>query len=141
MVTAEASAARSVQWNRSWDSRGTHRSAGPSGGKHLGYNEWTHERLYVWQVLVNGMRVRIKLDQERLAELLGGMDSASIPGLLSHLGDVACLSFAPFHNGEPSHRQSCRLCPQAMVACMVQKIPGPDQHILLPSSKSVLPSQ
>ena len=64
----------------------------------------------VWQVLVNGMRVRIKLDQDRLAELLGGMDSASIPGLLSHLGDVACLSFAPFHNGEPSPRQCCRPC-------------------------------
>ena len=53
-------------------------------------------------MVVNGMRVRIKLDEERIAELLRGMDASTIPGLLKHLGDVASLSFVPFHNGEPT---------------------------------------
>lgn len=57
----------------------------------------------VLQVIVNGMRVRIKLDEERLMELIQGMDASAVPGLMRHLGDVASLSFAPYQNGEPLH--------------------------------------
>ena len=52
------------------------------------------------QVIVNGMRVRIKLDEARLTELIQGMDASAVPGLLRHLGDVASLSFAPYQNGD-----------------------------------------
>lgn len=46
------------------------------------------------------MRVRIKLDEARLTELIQGMDASAVPGLLRHLGDVASLSFAPYQNGD-----------------------------------------
>ncbi len=54
------------------------------------------------QVIINGMRVRIKLDEERIAELLQGVDASAIPGLMRHLGDVASLSFTPYQNGDLS---------------------------------------
>lgn len=52
------------------------------------------------QVIVNGMRVRIKLDEERIAELIKGTEPSAIPGLLRHLGNVASLSFTPYQNRE-----------------------------------------
>lgn len=51
------------------------------------------------QVIVNGMRVRMKLDEERIAELIQGTEPSAIPGLLRHLGNVASLSFTPYQNG------------------------------------------
>lgn len=62
----------------------------------------------VTQVVVNGMRVRIKLDEERLADLLKGMDTSNVPGLLKHLGDVASLSFVPHQNGAHAGSVWCR---------------------------------
>ena len=71
-----------------------------------------HESL---QVIVNGMRVRIKLDEERIAELIKGTEPSAIPGLLRHLGNVASLSFTPYQNGERSHlSQDMGLCTGAM---------------------------
>ena len=52
------------------------------------------------QVVVNGMRVRIKLDEIRLAEMVQGMEASAIPGLLRHLGDLASTSFIPYQNGK-----------------------------------------
>ena len=76
------------------------------------------------QVLVNGMRVRIKLDERRLAELLKDVDAANVAGLLSHLGDVAALSFAPFMNGGSSGRQ-CHRLPLVRINLVMQNINFP----------------
>ena len=56
------------------------------------------------------MRVRLKLDEERIAELLKGVDSSAIPGLMRHLGDVASLSFTPYQNGELQLLRSAHVC-------------------------------
>lgn len=56
--------------------------------------------LWLMQVIVNGMRVRIKLDEERVAELIKDTEPSAIPGLLQHLGNVASLSFTPYQNGQ-----------------------------------------
>lgn len=52
------------------------------------------------QVLVNGLRVRVRLDEGRLTELLRGeRDAATTAGLLSCLGDLATISFHPHLSG------------------------------------------
>ncbi len=46
------------------------------------------------QVLVSGLRVRVRLDEERLTQLLRGHgDAATTAGLLACLGDLATVSF------------------------------------------------
>lgn len=50
--------------------------------------------LRVLQVLVSGLRVRVRLDEERLTQLLRGHgDAATTVGLLACLGDLATVSF------------------------------------------------
>lgn len=59
------------------------------------------------QVMVAGMRVRVRLDQARLAEMLRGLDAArlggahadTVAGLLACLGDLATVSFQPHLSG------------------------------------------
>lgn len=59
------------------------------------------------QVIVNGMRVRVRLDQQRLGSLLQGLSPHALgsqfaevtSGMLSMLGDMASLSFAPYTPG------------------------------------------
>ena len=59
------------------------------------------------QVIVDGMRVRVRLDQQRIASLLQGITPQAMgtqfadvaSGVLSMLGDMAALSFARYHPG------------------------------------------
>lgn len=59
------------------------------------------------QVIVNGMRVRVRLDQQRLASMLQDLSPAALgsrfadvtSGMLGMLGDMASLSFAPYTPG------------------------------------------
>ena len=55
--------------------------------------------------MVNGMRVRVRLDETRLRELLAGLGSSSAGGgmaaVLACLGDLVTLSFAPGPRGAP----------------------------------------
>ncbi len=54
------------------------------------------------QVLVNGLRVRVRLDEGRLTELLRGHgDAATTAGLLACLGDLATVSFESHLSGAP----------------------------------------
>ncbi len=59
------------------------------------------------QVLVNGLRVRVRLDEARLTELLrSATDAATTVGLLACLGDLATVSFDPHLSGlftDPAH--------------------------------------
>lgn len=65
-----------------------------------GCKENMHERVDCLQVLVNGLRVRVRLDEGRLTELLcGERDAATTAGLLSCLGDLATISFHPHLSG------------------------------------------
>ena len=60
------------------------------------------------QVIVSGMRVRIRVDEQRLTDMLKGLDPGTMGGsfasttaaLLGMLGDLAALSFAPYFPGE-----------------------------------------
>ncbi len=62
----------------------------------------------VMQVIVDGMRVRVRLDQQRIASLLQGISPQAMgsqfadvaSGVLSMLGDMASLSFAGYHPGQ-----------------------------------------
>ena len=56
-------------------------------------------------MLVNGLRVRVRLDEGRLTELLRGHgDAATTAGLLACLGDLATISFDPHLSGvRPQH--------------------------------------
>lgn len=49
------------------------------------------------QITVNGMRIRVKLDEGRITELLKGLDghATTTAGLLNCIGDLATISFAP----------------------------------------------
>ena len=59
------------------------------------------------QVIVDGMRVRVRLDQQRIASLLQGISPEAMgsqfadvsSGVLSMLGDMASLSFAGYRPG------------------------------------------
>lgn len=59
------------------------------------------------QMIVNRMRVRVRLNEARVAEMLRGMDPASLgdsfvsvtAGLLHCIGDVAALTFVPVFAG------------------------------------------
>lgn len=85
------------------------------------------------QVIVNGMRVRIKLDEERIAELIRGTEPSAIPGLMRHLGNVASLSFTPYQNSEfASHSQTASHIVQILQACGSC---GPDQGIFVMQSQ------
>lgn len=61
----------------------------------------------VSQVIVDGMRVRVRLDQQRIASLLQGVSPEAMgsqfadvaSGVLSMLGDMASLSFAGYQPG------------------------------------------
>jgi hypothetical protein len=54
------------------------------------------------QVLVNELRVRVRLDEGRLRELLQSeRDAATTAGLLACLGDLATISFQPHLSGAP----------------------------------------
>lgn len=60
------------------------------------------------QVLVNGLRVRVRLDEARLTELLrNATDAATSAGLLACLGDLATVSFDPHLSGVPTHPFTC----------------------------------
>lgn len=69
----------------------------------------TSQSITCWvQVIVDGMRVRVRLDQQRIASLLAGISPESMgdqfadvaSGVLSMLGDMASLSFARYHTGD-----------------------------------------
>ena len=61
------------------------------------------------QVLVNRMRVRFRLNEQRVAEMLRGIDPESLganfvtvtAGLLGCIGDIASLKFMPVFEGAP----------------------------------------
>lgn len=61
----------------------------------------------VVQMIVNRMRVRVRLNEGRVAEMLRGMDPVSLgdsfvsvtAGLLHCIGDVAALTFVPVFAG------------------------------------------
>ena len=58
------------------------------------------------QITVNGLRIRVRLDEGRITELLKGLDghATTTAGLLSCIGDLATISFAPHMAGQgPSH--------------------------------------
>jgi hypothetical protein len=58
-------------------------------------------------MIVNRMRVRVKLNEARVAEMLRGMDPAALgdsfasvtAGLLHCIGDIAALTFVPTFAG------------------------------------------
>ena len=61
-------------------------------------------------MLVNGLRVRVRLDEGRLTELLRGHgDAATNAGLLACLGDLATISFDPHLSGVHPHHWEKRL--------------------------------
>lgn len=53
------------------------------------------------QVTVSGMRIRVRLDEGRITELLKGLDghATTTAGLLNCIGDLATISFAPHMAG------------------------------------------
>lgn len=59
---------------------------------------------------MDGMRVRVRLDQQRISSLLAGISPKTMggqfadvaSGVLSMLGDMASLSFARYHTGVAS---------------------------------------
>jgi hypothetical protein len=61
------------------------------------------------QVLVNRMRVRFRLNEQRVAEMLRGIDPDTLgsnfvtvtAGLLGCIGDIASLKFMPIFEGAP----------------------------------------
>lgn len=67
-------------------------------------------------MIVNRMRVRVRLNETRLAEMLRGMDPTTLgdsfvsvtTGLLSCIGDVAALNFVPVFAG--ARRVACWPC-------------------------------
>ena len=54
------------------------------------------------QVTVNGLRIRVRLDEGRITELLKGLDghATTTAGLLNCIGDLATISFAPHMAGQ-----------------------------------------
>ncbi len=52
---------------------------------------------FFWQVTVSGLRIRVRLDEGRITELLKGLDghANTTAGLLNCIGDLATISFAP----------------------------------------------
>ncbi|DBA94847.1 hypothetical protein WJX77_009545 [Trebouxia sp. C0004] len=80
--------------------------------------DWGHDEsgkppLKLGKVIVDGMRVRVRLDQQRIASLLQGISPQAMgsqfadvaSGVLSMLGDMASLSFAGYHpdDGSDAH--------------------------------------
>jgi hypothetical protein len=70
------------------------------------------------QMIVNRMRVRVKLNEARVAEMLRGMDPAALgdsfasvtAGLLHCIGDIAALTFVPtFAGAERASDSKCSL--------------------------------
>ncbi|CAL8467730.1 g7268 [Coccomyxa elongata] len=58
------------------------------------------------KVLVNGLRVRVRLDEARLTELLrNATDAATSAGLLACLGDLATVSFDPHLSEEEGQEE------------------------------------
>ena len=53
------------------------------------------------QITINGLRVRVRLDEGRITELLRGLDghATTTAGLLNCIGDLATISFAPHMAG------------------------------------------
>lgn len=82
------------------------------------------------QVIVDGMRVRVRLDQQRISSLLAGISPETMggqfadvaSGVLSMLGDMASLSFARYHTGVANEScvvpMSCACCPFRLHAVM-----------------------
>lgn len=70
---------------------------------------WEHNKDCGWgQVLVNGLRVRVRLDEARLTELLrSATDAATTAGLLACLGDLATISFDPHLSGLACAHRPC----------------------------------
>jgi len=56
------------------------------------------------QITVNGMRIRVRLDEGRITELLKGLDghATTTAGLLNCIGDLATISFTPHMAGQSS---------------------------------------
>ncbi|KAL0041621.1 hypothetical protein WJX79_009772 [Trebouxia sp. C0005] len=80
--------------------------------------DWGHDEsgkppLKLGKVIVDGMRVRVRLDQQRIGSLLQGISPQAMgsqfadvaSGVLSMLGDMASLSFAGYHpdGGSDAH--------------------------------------
>ena len=65
------------------------------------------ELLMAAQLVVGGLRARVRLDQARLTDMLRGLDAATlgathaatVAGLLACLGDLAAISFLPHVSG------------------------------------------
>lgn len=77
------------------------------------------------QVIVDGMRVRVRLDQQRISSLLAGISPESMggqfadvaSGVLSMLGDMASLSFAGYHTGKRQYASNKRTCLLSFPRC------------------------
>ncbi len=84
------------------------------------------------QVIVDGMRVRVRLDQQRIGSLLQGISPQAMgsqfadvaSGVLSMLGDMASLSFAGYHPGQsPSFDLiACDCCQQTVICYCCQAV-------------------
>ena len=57
------------------------------------------------QITINGLRIRVRLDEGRITELLKGLDghATTTAGLLNCIGDLATISFAPHMAGWHLH--------------------------------------
>lgn len=70
-------------------------------------------------MIVNRMRVRVKLNEARVAEMLRGMDPAALgdsfasvtAGLLHCIGDIAALTFVPTFAGAMLMLMPCSVVP------------------------------
>jgi hypothetical protein len=86
------------------------------------------------QVIVNRMRLRFRLNERRMAELLRGIDrdslgdnfAATTAGLLACLGDVAALSFTPVYAGTG-------VCLSACVCAILTIARRPDAACVAPA--------
>ena len=73
---------------------------------------------------MDGMRVRVRLDQQRISGLLAGISPESVggqfadvaSGVLSMLGDMASLSFARYHTGRVLHGQCAFNIPTCLLS-------------------------
>ena len=80
---------------------------------------------------MDGMRVRVRLDQQRIASLLQGITPQAMgsqfadvaSGVLSMLGDMAALSFARYHPGQsPPVTAYALVCTFSCISCTVTSL-------------------
>jgi hypothetical protein len=89
------------------------------------------------RLIVNRLKLRVRLDERRIGEILSGIDGASMGGvdaftatagrIIGHLGDVMALGFCPAGGGDP-------VVPGATAA---GGLPAPDSYLLHVESSDI----